>query len=274
MSQTSNEMLTIGAFAQRSRLSLKALRLYDEMALLRPAAVDPQSGYRYYGEDQLELARLIGLLRRLEMPLAQIAEVIALDGMAAVKSIGTYWQGVEADVRTKRKLVRYLVRYLAGKGVDMFAIETRQIPDQQVAAIERRVLVGALPRFISEAMGLVYDALGQAGAETGIPFVVYHGEVNTDSDGPVEVCVPYVGDVKPTGEIRLRLEPGHTEAYTRLTKSQVAFPGILEAYEAVMKGAADSGQPAVGSPREVYFTDWDAAGAEDPACDIALPVKA
>lgn len=126
----------------------------------------------------------------------------------------------------------------------MFAIETRQIPDQQVATIERRVLVGGLPRFISEAMGLVHDALGQAGAESGIPFVVYHGEVNTDSDGPVEVCVPYVGDVKPTGEIRLRLEPGHKEAYTRLTKSQVAFPGILEAYEAVMKWAADNGQRA------------------------------
>jgi DNA-binding transcriptional MerR regulator len=273
MSQPSNEMLTIGAFSKRSRLSLKALRLYDEMALLRPAAVDPQNGYRYYGEDQLELARLIGLLRSLEMPLVQIAEVTALDGMAAVKSIGAYWQSVEADVQTKRKLVRYLVRYLSGKGVDMYAIETRQVPDQQVAAIERRVLVGELPQFINEAMGLVHDAVGQAGAETGIPFVVYHGEVNTDSDGPVEVCVPYVGDVKPTGEIRLRLEAGHTEAFTRLTKSQVAFPGILEAYEAVMKWAADSGQPAVGSPREVYFTDWDAAGDEDPACDIALPVQ-
>jgi DNA-binding transcriptional MerR regulator len=274
MSQPSDEMLTIGAFSKRSRLSLKALRLYDEMALLRPAAVDPQNGYRYYGQDQLELARLIGFLRSLEMPLAQIAEVISLDGMAAVKSIGTYWQGVEADVRTKRKLVRYLVRYLSGKGVHMFAIETRQIPDQQVAAIERRVLVGALPQFIGEAMGLVYDALGQAGAETGIPLVVYHGEVNTDSDGPVEVCVPYVGDVKATGEIRLRLEPGHTEAFTRITKAQVAFPGILEAYEAVEKWAADNDRPAIGSPREVYFTDWDAAGDEDPACDIALPVKA
>ena len=95
-----NEMLTIGAFSKRSRLSLKALRLYDEMALLRPAAVDPSNGYRYYGEDQLVLARLIGLLRRLEMPLAQIAEVVALDGDAAIKSVGTYWQGVETDLRT------------------------------------------------------------------------------------------------------------------------------------------------------------------------------
>lgn len=274
MSQPSNEMLTIGAFSKGSRLSLKALRLYDEMALLRPAAVDPQNGYRYYGEDQLELARLIGLLRSLEMPLAQIAEVVALDGMAAVKSIGTYWQGVEADVSTKRKLVRYLVRYLSGKGVNMFAVETRQLLDQQVATIERKVLVGDLSAFIDEGMRTVYDLLSRASAETGIPFVLYHGEVNTDSDGPVEVCVPYVGDVKPVGEIRLRLEPAHTEAFTRITKAQVAFPGILEAYEAVEKWAADGGFTAIGSPREVYFADWGAAQDDDPACDISLPIRA
>ena len=274
MSQPSSEMLTIGAFSKRSRLSLKALRLYDEMALLRPAGVDPQNGYRYYGEDQLELARLIGLLRSLEMPLAEIAEVVALDGMAAMKSIGTYWQGVEADLRTKRKLVRYLMRYLSGKGVNMFAVETRQIPDQHVASIERKVLVGDLPAFIQEGMGTIYNALGQAGAETGIPFVVYHGEVNTDSDGPVEVCVPYAGEVKPASEIRLRLEPAHVEAFTRITKAQVAFPGILEAFEAVEKWAADNDRSVMGSPREVYFTDWEAAEDDDPACDIALPVQA
>ena len=274
MSEPSEALLTIGAFSRRARLSLKALRLYDEMALVTPALVDPQNGYRYYREDQLEVARLIGLLRRLEMPLAQIAEVISLDGMAAVKSIGAYWQGVETDVRTKRKLVRYLTGYLTGKGVNMFEVSTRQIPEQQVASIERRVQVGDLPGFIREAMGSVYDALAQAGAETGIPFVVYHGEVNTDSDGPVEACVPYVGEVKPRGEIRLRLEPAHTEAFTRITKGQVAFPGILEAFDAVEKWAAQNGLAATGSPREVYFTDWEEARDDDPACDVALPVQA
>jgi DNA-binding transcriptional MerR regulator len=273
VSELSSELLTIGAFSKRSRLSVKALRLYDEMALLRPVVVDPQNGYRYYSEDQLELARLIGLLRSLEMPLVQIAEVIALDGMAAVKSIGTYWQGVEADLRTKRKLVRYLVRYLSGKGVNMFVVETRQIPDQQIASVERKVLVGDLSAFIDEGMRTIYDVLSQASTESGIPFVIYHGEVNTDSDGPVEVCVPYIGEVKPVGEIRLRLEPAHTEAFTRITKAQVAFPGILEAYEAVEKWAADNERAAIGSPREVYFTDWSAAQDDDPACDIALPIK-
>ena len=155
----------------------------------------------------------------------------------------------------------------------MFVVETRQIPEQQLASIERRVLVGDLPQFINDAMSIIYDALAQSGEVTGIPFVVYHGEVNTDSDGPVEACVPYVGELNPSGEIRLRLEPAHSEAFTRITKTQVAFPGILEAYEAVENWIVEQGLPAAGPPREVYFTDWEAAGDDDPACDIAFPIE-
>lgn len=58
-------LLTIGGFARASRLSPKALRLYDELGLLAPASVDPVSGYRFYSPDQLERARLIAWLRRL-----------------------------------------------------------------------------------------------------------------------------------------------------------------------------------------------------------------
>ncbi|MBO0744948.1 MAG: MerR family DNA-binding transcriptional regulator, partial [Candidatus Dormibacteraeota bacterium] len=39
-------MLTIGAFSRRSRLSMKALRLYERVGLLSPARVDPENGYR------------------------------------------------------------------------------------------------------------------------------------------------------------------------------------------------------------------------------------
>ena len=40
--------MTIGEFARRSGLSLKALRLYDARGLLQPVRVDPDSGYRHY----------------------------------------------------------------------------------------------------------------------------------------------------------------------------------------------------------------------------------
>ena len=50
---------SIGEFAAATRLSPKALRLYDELGLLPPARVDPDSGYRWYAEDQVERARLV-----------------------------------------------------------------------------------------------------------------------------------------------------------------------------------------------------------------------
>ncbi len=95
--------MTSGAFARRSRLSPKALRLYDDMGLLRPAWVDPSNGYRYYDESQIEPARLIGLLRTLGMPLATISEVVLLDAPDAITAIGTFWEGVEAQHTGQKK---------------------------------------------------------------------------------------------------------------------------------------------------------------------------
>ena len=48
------EEISIGEFARRSRLSIKALRLYDKRRLLVPARVDEASGYRYYDAAELE----------------------------------------------------------------------------------------------------------------------------------------------------------------------------------------------------------------------------
>jgi DNA-binding transcriptional MerR regulator len=73
-------LLSIGVFARRSRLSPKALRLYDRLGLLTPAHTDRDNGYRHYREGQLAIARLIAMLRRLDMPLAQIATVVAAPG--------------------------------------------------------------------------------------------------------------------------------------------------------------------------------------------------
>lgn len=60
--------LSIGTFSAASRLSQKALRLYDRHGLLRPALTDPCSGYRYYRAEQLGMAKRIVLLREMEMP--------------------------------------------------------------------------------------------------------------------------------------------------------------------------------------------------------------
>jgi PPM family protein phosphatase len=116
------ELLTIGVFARASRLSPKALRLYDSLGLLRPAHVDEVSGYRFYRSDQLERARLVAWLRRLGMPLARIGTVCDLaadDPDQAARQIAAYWAETEAELASRRALAAHLVSYLSGEETAM-----------------------------------------------------------------------------------------------------------------------------------------------------------
>ncbi|MEU8782158.1 MerR family transcriptional regulator [Streptomyces sp. NPDC048637] len=112
-------LLTIGAFARASRLSPKALRLYDHLGLLPPDHVDPHSGYRHYAPAQLERARLVAWLRRLGMPLARIREVCELTPDAAAVAVAAYWARVEADTAARRDLAAFLVDQLERKNTAM-----------------------------------------------------------------------------------------------------------------------------------------------------------
>jgi protein phosphatase len=64
------ELISIGEFARMSRLSPKALRLYDELGLLPPTRIDRNTGHRFYETGQLERARLVASLRQIGVPLA------------------------------------------------------------------------------------------------------------------------------------------------------------------------------------------------------------
>ncbi|MEV6116233.1 MerR family transcriptional regulator [Streptomyces sp. NPDC052109] len=108
-------LLTIGAFAKASRLSPKALRLYDELGLLTPARVDPVTGYRLYAPEQVDQARLVAWLRRLGMPLARIRQVCALDAGAAAQEVRAFWAQVEADTAARRDLATFLIDHLSRK---------------------------------------------------------------------------------------------------------------------------------------------------------------
>ncbi|MFD6286699.1 MerR family transcriptional regulator [Streptomyces sp. NPDC060205] len=108
----SDASMTIGAFSKVCRLSPKALRLYDELELLRPARVDPETGYRYYAPEQLEQARLVAWLRRLGMPLAEIRKVSTLEPADAAREIRAFWSRIEAETATRRDLASFLVAHL------------------------------------------------------------------------------------------------------------------------------------------------------------------
>lgn len=113
--------LSIGDFARESGLSAKALRLYDELELLPPAAVDPFTGYRRYARDQLERARLVARLRLIGMPLARIRLVLELAGPLAAAEVTAYWRQVLAETSARDEMVQVLLRELRQEEISMQA---------------------------------------------------------------------------------------------------------------------------------------------------------
>lgn len=270
-----DQLLNIGVFARRSRLSLKALRLYERLGLLQPAEVDPGNGYRRYREGQLATARLVVLLRRLDMPLAKVAEVVSVPEGQRAELLSSYWETAERRIAGQRELAAHLrIVFSGGEGrMDMYDIKEREVPEQLVLTEQQHVRQPELSDWIDAAMTRVEKSAPAHDGVDGAPFVVYYGEVNEDSDGPAEVCIPIgAGTQAPVGAAA-RIEPAHREAYVRLTKAQVDYPQILSAYDAVEQWITTRGLTVAGSPREVYFADWDAAGPADEVCDVAFPMR-
>jgi DNA-binding transcriptional MerR regulator len=271
-----DELLTSGEFSRRSRLSPKALRLYEQLGLLVPDEVDAASRYRRYRAGRLADARLIVWLRRLDMPLSDVAAVLAAPAAADRDAlVAAYWDEAEARFAAQRWLaarVRELVSgHEGGPGMTQ-TVQTRDVPAHLVLTEQRHIAPEELPDWIAQAMTRLLAAAAPVGGPAAEPFVVYHGEVNHDSDGPAEVCVPVDPARAAELSVPTREEPAHREAYLRITKAQVAFPQILSAYDAVGRWLTANGHTASLPPREVYFTDWDAAGPDDEVCDIAFPM--
>ncbi len=266
--------LTIGEFARRSMLSPKALRLYDRQGLLVPAEVDPDSRYRRYRESQLADARLIARLRRLDMPLAVVAEVMAASPDRRSDLLVAWWDAMERRMAGKRELLVHLLIAMSGKesNFDMYNIEERDVAEQVVLTEQRHTTVHGLTDWFDECMPRLHGLAARAGGIAGPAFIIFHGEVNEESDGPVEVCVPIAPDHRCAADGSTRVEPAHREAFARIRKSQVEFPQILDAYEAVEQWTAKNNRGIAGAPREVYFADFMNAGPGDEVCDIAFPI--
>lgn len=227
--------MPIGEFAAASRLSQKALRLYGENGVLAPAWVDPDSGYRYYGTDQLRTATLVALLRRAGMPLAEIRSFLR---DPSVEQVDDYERTVADEFAERRRVLRYVKRIL--KEEPMYDVLTKKVDEQAYRSRMQHVLVPALEPFIVDT----FRELGRDDArEPG--FVLYHGAVNNEEDGPVEVCVPTDdGDRRlPAGEI----------AFTEISGEQCQFPEILGAYDAVYRWVKQHGREAAGPAREIYL---------------------
>jgi DNA-binding transcriptional MerR regulator len=291
------EEISIGEFARRSRLSLKALRLYDERGVLVPARVDQASGYRYYDPAQLDQARLVVMMRQLELPLATVKELLACDPADAATRIAEYWRDVEATHDARRELADYLVNRLRGKRSVMYEVATREIPERTLLCLKRTVDEQGQWAFGKEFIGIWRRRpLPLMEGRAGAAFCIWWSHPSADGDGLIEWCRP----VPPTQaaalaerypELTLRTEPAHTEAFVTLPgwgRSQAAVQHWQLAYESVGAWVAEQEREHAGEPdvrlvltpedlglRTTYLAPpgTTAENAPDDLCDLAVPFR-
>jgi DNA-binding transcriptional MerR regulator len=213
-------LVSIGEFAQASRLSPKALRLYDELGLLVPEHVDPASGYRWYALDQLERARQVATLRRIGVPLARIKHLLELPPEAAADEVLAHRTATDAEHAARGELAGLLVDELLGKRSAMYEVEVRRVPERRMLSLIRRLHQDELiPKSRELFIFPLRDAPRIEGVD-GAPFMIFHGEVSGDSDGPIEWCRPVPEDRAEETAAQfplytLRTEPAHEEAFVR-----------------------------------------------------------
>jgi DNA-binding transcriptional MerR regulator len=237
------DQMGIGEFASRSRLSARALRLYDELGLLLPARVDEDSGYRLYEPGQLKQARLIASLRQLHFPLAEIKAILPLEPIQAAERVRQFWATTESKHSSLRALATYVIDELSGTRSVMHGVSTREIPDRSLLCVKRNVTgEEAAWAFGKEFIGLLrHYQLPSIPGRAGAFFCIYWGEVSEDSDGPMEWCRPVPADEAEAlaarcPELTLRTEPAHGEAFVKVGDGQVEgadwpeFSGSLEAW--------------------------------------------
>jgi DNA-binding transcriptional MerR regulator len=222
------DQMGIGEFASRSRLSAKALRIYDELGLLPPARVDEGSGYRFYEPGQLKQARLIAALRQLHFPLAEIKAILPLEPVDAAERVRQLWAATESQHSSLRALATYLIDELSGKRSVVYEVATREMPERSLLCIKRNVTGDkAAWAFGKEFIALLrHYQLPPIPGRAGAFFCIFWGEVSEDSDGPMEWCRPVPADEAEVlaaryPELTLRAEPAHGEAFVTIGDGQI-----------------------------------------------------
>ena len=252
-------LLSIGAFAELTRLSIKALRLYDQLGILQPLHIDPQSGYRYYGVDQVPAARMIRNMRQMDMPLATIRRVLAVlpvSGAQAELLVRQHLEVRERQLVQIRGLARQFTQQLKPEANKMsLEVEIKDIPIQQVISITRHHKVDGLSEQIQRDCGALFRLAQEAGvAPTGAPFGIYHSTISEQEDGPIETCVPVSSKVEGKGDIEAKQLEGGKAACVVITGDQCHYPELLGAYDAAADWIQKNGYETSGPPREVWYT--------------------
>jgi DNA-binding transcriptional MerR regulator len=248
-------MFRIGEFSKLSRVSVRMLRHYDQLGLLKPSHTHSLTGYRYYSADQLPRLNRILALRDLGFSLEKIGEMLddelpseQLLGMLKLRKAEIEQQMQIEQMRLARLEAR--IQQMSGKGsMPMYDTLLREIEPQLVLSWREVVHDDdRLQDMFEEAE--TYIAQFDARADQP-PLTIYHDQEYRDKDIDAEIILPLKFAIAGTGEMRvLNLPPIKTAACVVHTGD---YATIYQAYNALLQWIEVNGYRMAGPVREVYL---------------------
>lgn len=268
-----NNLVPIGRFAQVTRLSIKALRLYDEMDLLRPALVDPDSGYRYYSLAQAGEAEAVRLLRSLQMPLPEIREALRRRHPDEVRAVlDRHRARMEQRLADERRILAFLERLIGQEeGIVPYEVKVKELAAQPVLSIRTRAPMEQAGPLIGQAIGEMMAYLGEMLMHPAGPIVFILHENDGDDGADFETCVPVAERMPGKGRIAARELEGGPVAYAL---HRGPYEELGPAYAALAAWVQEHGHETVGPLREVYLVSpGDTQDPADYRTEIQWPIR-
>jgi len=263
-------MFGIGQFAQFAKVSVRTLRHYDDVGLLRPASVDPATGYRSYAAAQLRPLNRILVLKDLGFSLAEITRIVET-GVSNEELVGMLRLRQAEAERQQQAEQRRLTRVAARIDILMGAPEMN---DTDTAIVIKaldpvRVAVASEPADGFDAdfgpiFGRLYPLLFASLERQGItPAGPTYGLYEERDDGRIDVIAGVVispSDAISTEEVNTRDLPPSERAATLI--HQGPMETVIESYALLDRWMEAAGEQPLGFSREVYLdcpadqADW------------------
>lgn len=268
------DLFSIGDFSRMCRLTVKALRLYDEQDILKPGFIDSQSGYRYYSSAQLGEADLIRELRSLELPLDDVRKFLGERDAAGRRSVlEKHRAAMEARLQAYGAIVSRIERLTEREEEKMDNdVEMKELADQTVVSTRFKTSIPTIGEDLGKAYMAVFGMLGKMGvAPVGPPFAVYHDLEFKEDDIDVEAGVPVAGAVEGGDDVKGGTLKGGTFASTLHAG---AYDEVGKAYEALMLWVSENGYRPGGPCREIYLVGPEQADDPDRyRTEIVCPIE-
>jgi effector-binding domain-containing protein len=218
-----------------------------------PAAVDSDTGYRYYSMAQAIDAERIRTLRFLEMPLPEIRAILAGSPDRTRQILENHRDRLRDSADRQRYAIALLDSMLHEEPPMTYEVRLRETQPQTAASIHGHVAWAEIGSFFSAALTEIGKLLAeQAVRYAGPPFTIYHCADAKEAEVDMEVAVPVVEPVEPAGRVEAIEVPGGLVA---TTLHAGPYQDVGPAYRALAEWIQEHGHEYSGPPREIYLTD-------------------